>query len=212
MPNRICGIYALTPDGEDDAALLRMCDDAMDGGIRLLQYRNRGGDADCRRRQARQLAAMCRRRRITFIVNNDVALAAEVAADGVHLGGGDMPIRRARDILGERALIGATCRAAVGLAEEAVAAGADYVAFGAVYPSPSKADTTPCSLDVVQAGKQRISAPLVAIGGITAATVGDVVAAGADAVAVISGLFGEADRRAAARRLCAAFDAAKAAK
>ena len=147
-----------------------------------------------------------RKRRVPLIVNDDIVLARDVGADGVHLGREDGAVSEARRILGRDALVGVSCYASLERAENAAAAGADYVAFGAFFPSSTKPGATPVSMAVPMMARTRIDLPIVAIGGITPDNGSKLLASGVDMLAVIHGLFGQDDVRAAARRYAALFD------
>lgn len=184
----IRGLYAITPDTDDSELLIEQVSAALDGGARILQYRNKGSDAVRRLWQANILKSLAQSRGAIFIVNDDVALAEAIRADGVHLGRDDDAIAAARARLGEAAIIGASCYNSLELARSAVAAGASYVAFGAVFASGTKPGAVHAPLSLF-ADAAKLGVPRVAIGGITADNAGQVVAAGADAIAVIGGLF-----------------------
>ncbi|MEQ6289936.1 thiamine phosphate synthase [Vogesella sp. GCM10023246] len=204
MPN-VSGLYAITPDTDNSEQLIEQVSAALDGGARVLQYRNKGSDTVRRLWQANILASLARSRHALFIVNDDIELAQAVKADGVHVGRDDAAIAAARAALGPAALIGASCYNDIALARAAVAAGANYVAFGAVFPSATKPQAVAAPLALF-AQSIDLGVPRVAIGGITTANAGQVVAAGADAIAVIGGLFdgdGIAER---AATLAALFD------
>lgn len=195
----IRGLYAITPDTDNSEQLIEQVSAALDGGARILQYRNKGSDAVRRLWQANILKSLAQSRGAIFIVNDDVALAEAIRADGVHLGRDDDAIAAARARLGEAAIIGASCYNCLDLARSAVAAGASYVAFGAVFASGTKPGAVHAPLSLF-ADAAKLGVPRVAIGGITADNAGQVVAAGADAIAVIGGLFdgdGIAERAAA---------------
>lgn len=195
----IRGLYAITPDTDNSEQLIEQVSAALDGGARILQYRNKGSDAVRRLWQANILKSLAQSRGAIFIVNDDVALAEAIRADGVHLGRDDDAIAAARARLGEAAIIGASCYNSLELARSAVAAGASYVAFGAVFASGTKPGAVHAPLSLF-ADAAKLGVPRVAIGGITADNAGQVVAAGADAIAVIGGLFdgdGIAERAAA---------------
>jgi len=195
----IRGLYAITPDTDNSEQLIEQVSAALDGGARILQYRNKGSDAVRRLWQANILKSLAQSRGAIFIVNDDVALAEAIRADGVHLGRDDDAIAAARARLGEAAIIGASCYNSLDLARSAVAAGASYVAFGAVFASGTKPGAVHAPLSLF-ADAAKLGVPRVAIGGITADNAGQVVAAGADAIAVIGGLFdgdGIAERAAA---------------
>ena len=184
----IHGLYAITPDTDNSEQLIEQVSAALDGGARILQYRNKGSDAVRRLWQANILKSLAQSRGAIFIVNDDVALAEAIRADGVHLGRDDDAIAAARARLGEAAIIGASCYNSLELARSAVAAGASYVAFGAVFASGTKPGAVHAPLSLF-ADAAKLGVPRVAIGGITADNAGQVVAAGADAIAVIGGLF-----------------------
>ena len=194
------GLYAITAERyPHDDRLLAEADAVLAGGARMLQFRDTSGDPAWRDDVARALLARCRQARVPMIVNNDVALARAIGADGVHLGRTDEDLVAARLALGDRAIIGASCYADLGRARAAAAAGATYLAFGSVYPSGSKPAATPCPLEVFAAARP-LGLPLVAIGGITAENGGAVLDAGADLLAVIGALFDADDPGATARR------------
>lgn len=192
------GLYAVTPDSADTAALCAMANAALRGGAVLLQYRNKSADATLRREQARALLPICRRHGVALLVNDEPALAAEVGADGVHLGRNDGSPAEARDLLGPDAIIGVSCYDDLGLAERAARDGASYVAFGAFFPSPTKPGAVRADIGLL-AATARIGLPRVAIGGIRADNALALIDAGADLLAVITGVFDAPDIEAAAR-------------
>ena len=196
------GLYAITPDVASTAVLERMVAQALEGGVAVLQYRNKLADAALRREQAEALLRLARARHVPLIVNDDVALAAAIDADGAHVGRDDGDVAAARRALpGKR--LGASCYASLEAAEAAVAAGADHVAFGSVFASGTKPGAGRAALDLFSRAR-RLGVPLVAIGGITVENAPQVISSGADCVAVISDLFGASEitvRAAAYRRL-----------
>ncbi|UTH75791.1 thiamine phosphate synthase [Chromobacterium sp. IIBBL 290-4] len=204
MPPRVEGLYAITPDGWDSARLFDAVAAVLKGGARVLQYRDKSGDPTRRLEQASTLRQLCADAGALFIVNDDVRLAIATGADGVHLGRDDGDIAAARAALGPDAVIGASCYNRLDLAEKAIAAGAGYVAFGAVFPSPTKPGAVAAPLSLFRDAAS-LGAPTVAIGGITAANAGQVAAAGASAIAVIGGLFEQDAPEQAAAALAAAF-------
>jgi thiamine-phosphate pyrophosphorylase len=205
--SRIAGLYAVTPDSTDSGVLVRKVTAALAGGAAIVQYRNKAADAVTRLREARALAALPAMRCALFIVNDDVGIAAAVDADGVHLGEDDPPLAAAREALGRDRLIGVSCYGDLERARIAVAQGADYVAFGSFYASPTKPSARRASVDTLQRARE-LGVPVVAIGGITAANAGALIDAGADAVAVIADIFAhddEADVTRAAAAIAALF-------
>ena len=197
----IKGLYAITPDEADTVELLRKVRLALLGGARVLQYRNKAADAALRLEQARALRELTHQFSVSLIVNDDAMLAQQVDADGVHLGGEDGSVAAARAVLGSAKLIGVSCYNRMALAHEAARQGADYVAFGSFFASPVKPGAVAASLDLLRQARREIALPLVAIGGITVHNGVQLLEAGADALAVISAVFGAADIRDAARQL-----------
>lgn len=198
------GLYAVTPDTLDDAWLAERVEQALRGGARAVQYRSKSADAQLRRRQAQRLQRACRATGALFIVNDDVDLALELEADGVHLGRDDLSVAAARARLGRGSLIGASCYDDQARAERALQAGADYLAFGSFFASTVKPNAAHASLELLrQARRWRL--PLVAIGGIDPDNATRVIEAGADAVAVITALFDVPDTFAAARAFSRLF-------
>jgi len=197
------GLYLITPEEPDTARLLARVATVLPQAT-WLQYRQKDADAGRRLAQATALQALCVDAGVPLIVNDDVALAAAVGAAGVHLGEDDGDIAAARALLGPEAIVGASCYDEHALAERAVAAGASYVAFGAFFPTTSKV-TTRRATPALLADAAALGVPRVAIGGITPDNMGPLVAAGADLVAVIGGVFEAADPVAAAKAYAAAF-------
>jgi len=196
------GLYAITDGPRAD--LIEVCAAAIAGGAAMLQYRDKTRDDVRRREEAGALATLCASNGIPLIINDDVALAATVGAAGVHLGEDDADIASARAQLGPRAIIGVSCYDSIERASE-LAAGADYLAFGAFFASPTKPGARVATPQLLRDAKV-LNRPLVAIGGITAANGAALIDAGADFLAVISGIFGETDVHAAARRIAALFE------
>ncbi|WP_338620051.1 thiamine phosphate synthase [Paludibacterium sp. THUN1379] len=202
--NKIRGLYAITPEIADDNLLVEQVRQVLLGGAGMVQYRSKSSDNAMKYRQGKQLQQLCREHDALFIINDDLDLTIKLNADGVHLGQEDMTIRQARVALGPRCIIGASCYNNLETARLAQQAGADYLAFGAVFPSGSKPRAVHAPLDLFAAARV-LERPLVAIGGIHADNAHTVLQAGADAVAVIQGLFGTPDPRQAAKTLAALF-------
>lgn len=193
------GLYVVTPDCLDSALLVDRLEHLLVGAPVLVQYRNKTADPDLRRVQARLLAELCQRAGVPFVVNDSVALALEVGADGVHLGRDDGDVAHARATLGADRILGVSCYDDWSRAETAIAAGADYVAFGAMYPSPTKPAAVRAPIELLRQARSR-NVRCAAIGGITLDNAPALVAAGADFLAVVSDVFDAPDpaRRAAA--------------
>lgn len=201
----IHGLYAITPDETDTAELLRKVRLALQGGVQVLQYRNKSADAALRKLQAQDLRQLTREFASTFIVNDDARLAAEVDADGVHLGGEDGSVAAARVLLGGTGIIGVSCYNRAPLALEATKQGADYVAFGAFFPSSVKPAAVKADVLLLSSVRAELNVPIVAIGGITAQNGTALIEAGADALAVITALWDAADIEQAAREFSNLF-------
>ncbi len=200
----IKGLYAVTPDLADTAALVAKVDAVLGAGVRLLQYRNKTADAPTRRAQALALGELCRRHAATLIVNDDVALAAAIDADGVHLGDDDAQVAAARAQLGRDKIIGVSCYDSLERARAAAAQGADYIAFGSFFASSVKPAAVRAPLSLLPTARV-FKLPVVAIGGITLDNARVLIEAGADAIAVISALFAARDPAFAASQFCQLF-------
>ena len=218
------GLYAITPQHPGEGppgypehegqappdTFMRQVELAIAGGARVIQYRDKSSDLtrDWNRRlgQAQALRDLCRATGVALIVNDDIGLAAAVCADGVHLGRDDPALADARRLLGDTAIIGVSCYNRLDLAEEAQAAGADYVAFGSFFASSTKPLAVRADLGLLRLARRRIHLPLVAIGGITPENGAALIAAGADLLAVVSGVFAGPDPKAAAQRYARLFD------
>lgn len=204
--SNLAGLYALTPEIADTAALTARTELALSGGASAIQYRNKAASAELKLQQAVALRALCSARGAIFIVNDDVELARSVGADGVHLGRDDASIAAARARLEPAAIVGVSCYDELERAEAAIAAGGDYIAFGSFYPSRVKPNAVRPSPRLIAEAKARWpQVSVVAIGGITAANAAPLIAAGADALAVISALYDAPDIALAARELVACF-------
>lgn len=201
---QIRGLYVIIDPGacagRSAAEVARM---ALDGGAQVVQWRDKRRDKGDQLDDARAIRALCRTHGATFIVNDHADLALAVGADGVHVGQHDLPLGAVRPIVGSM-MIGVSTNT-VGEARRAEAAGADYVAVGAIFPTRSKDLTRAASLERLREVRGAVRIPVVAIGGIGASNISDVVAAGADAAAVISAVCGAASPERAARELTAAF-------
>ena len=200
------GIYAITPETADTEKLLAQVEAALLGGVAAVQYRDKSDDVARRHEQASELVALCRRFKVPLIVNDDLRLADLCDADGVHLGREDGSLREARIILGKNKFVGASCYQSLDLALAAQAAGADYVAFGSFFPSPTKPAAGRADTALLRAAASVIHVPLVAIGGITLENAPQLLDAEADSLAVLSALFDAPDIRAAARALNQLFE------
>ena len=199
-------LYAVTPDEPDTSKLVARVNAALEGGTRLLQYRNKAASHELKLDQARALRTLCSARGCALIVNDAVEVALAVGADGVHLGAGDARIADARERVGTGMLIGVSCYNDLQTAVMAEAAGADYVAFGSFFPSSVKREAVHAPLELLSQAKRAIGLPIVAIGGITLENAPRLLTAGADAVAVITAVFCALDVQAASRAFGELFE------
>jgi thiamine-phosphate pyrophosphorylase len=195
-----CGLYLVTPDWEDTPRLLAATRAAVQGGAICVQYRRKAGTSSQRMEQALSLSVMLKQSGVTFIVNDDAALAAAVAADGVHVGREDGDVAELRKKYGEEFIIGVSCYNDFGRAQKAAAEGATYIAFGAMFASPTKPEAVAAPLTMVRRAKSELQLPVVCIGGITADNALPLVEAGADLLAVITDVYAAEDPCAQAAR------------
>ncbi len=198
----IKGVYLITDHAD---RLAERVSEAISGGVNVLQYRNKMGDAAVKFAEAMELKSICAKAGVTFIINDDLELAREIDADGLHLGQGDGDPAEARRLLGPRKIIGVSTHNM----EEALgaeAAGADYIGFGAMYPTASKDIEHIPGPEMLAGIKERIKIPVVAIGGISRHNGGRVIDNGADAIAVISGILGSRTPGVAAAELSLLFN------
>lgn len=191
MKPRLQGLYGITdatlmPDTE---ALLNQVELSLQGGARVIQYRDKSTDKKKRLQQAQALQQLCQTYQTPLLINDDIELAAAVNAAGVHLGQSDGEAQAARKTLGPDAIIGITCHDSLELARTAVSAGADYVAFGAFFPSKTKPNAKPAPLSLLTQAREQLKLPIVAIGGITVDNAQQLIDAGADMIAVIHALY-----------------------
>lgn len=201
----ISGLYLIT-DHDRDGRLLQRVQQALAGGVRVLQYRDKQSDTATKLATARTLARMCKSAGVSFLINDDPQLALESGADGVHLGQGDMCLAEARALLGFDRIIGVSTRTPE-LARLAEAGGADYIGVGALYPTATKDEAVHIGLERFQEIRAAVKLPIVAIGGISLAGAPPVIAAGAEAVAVISAVMADPNPTLAARELALLFNA-----
>ncbi len=203
---RLQGLYILTDKNltppED---LLQAVEQAIAGGCRIVQYRDKDSNKTSRAQQATELKTLCQRSNTLLIINDDVALARQVNADGVHLGKHDASLQQAREQLGESAIIGVSCYNNIELALKAEKAGADYVAFGSFFQSDIKPEAVRAEIDLLHSAKKQLDIPVVAIGGINQHNAADLISAGADMLAVISAVFAQTDIQASSRQLSDLF-------
>ena len=204
---RLQGLYGIT-DARDTRPeqLIHKVSQALRGGTRIIQYRDKGTDHARRYDTAQQLRLLTRQHNAMLIINDDIELARQVTADGVHLGQDDTHYDIARRILGNEAIIGVSCYNRFDLAQQAEQRGADYVAFGRFFPSRTKPDAVQADINLLQRANRELSIPIAAIGGITAENGLPLIKAGARMLAVVNALFDTNDSEAAARDLQSLFN------
>lgn len=192
--NKLQGLYAITDDKliapDQFSTTIKKI---LQGGASIIQYRDKSNNKNLRVTQANELRLLCNQYNALFIINDDITLAKKVGADGVHLGKNDNSVSYARNELGKKAIIGVSCYNRLELAQQAENEGADYVAFGAFFPSTIKPEACVANIELLIQAKQQLSIPVCAIGGITIDNVTSLIDAGADMTAVISGLLTQSD-------------------
>lgn len=193
------GLYAITDSQLLAGKLLTYVEAALDGGLTLLQYRDKSSDDARRLREAEALHDLCARYNTQLIINDDAELAARLGV-GVHLGQTDGPLTPARALLGPKAIIGSTCHSQIDLAKQAAKEGASYVAFGRFFNSSTKPGAPTATLDVLDQARSQLKLPICVIGGLTLENASPLVAHGADLLAVVHGLFGADSTREVTRR------------
>ncbi len=199
--HKLTGLYAITDAAQNDPQqLVADVEQALLGGARIIQYRDKITQHDQRCDTARRLRKLTRQHNALFIINDDTALASDSHADGVHLGRDDLPISAARAQLGPAAIIGISCYNDFSLAKQATGNGADYIAFGRFFPSRTKPDAIQASIETLQKAKRELDIPVAAIGGITTENAATLINAGADMLAIVSDIFSQADIKATALR------------
>ena len=196
------GLCAVTVDDPLLPRLSALVQAALDGGAPFVQYRNKAAPRPLRRAQAAEMLRICHAAGAKLIINDDVWLAVEIGADGAHLGRDDAPggsLAAARDALGPKRILGVSCYNELARGEEAAAAGADYLAFGSMFPSRTKPAAVRAPLELLGEARRRFGLPVAAIGGITLDNAPQAIAAGADMLAVVSDLFDAMDIKARAQ-------------
>ena len=202
MQNRLSGLYGITDQQlmPDLTSMLKQVEKSLKGGAKIIQYRDKSSDLKKRVEQASALNTLCKQHKAILLINDDAGLAAGIGAAGVHLGQSDGAVTEAREMLGPDAIIGVTCHDSIQLAEKAATEGADYVAFGAFFPSKTKPDAKPAPMSLLQEAKQKVQLPIVAIGGISVDNADQIISAGADMVAVIHALYTQGNITATAKQ------------
>ncbi len=204
------GPYAIT--NHQDLGIKQLLEDVektLQGGAKLIQYRDKSGDQEKRLKEAKALLDLCQKYTVPLIINDDIELAATIGAPGVHLGKEDNDLNRARLRLGKEAIIGISCYNSLEQAIAAEKGGASYVAFGRFFSSLNKPEAIQAHPTLLQEAKQKLSLPVVAIGGITPENGDALVNAGADMLAIIQGIFGQDDIIAATKQFSPLFNSSE---
>jgi thiamine-phosphate pyrophosphorylase len=205
-PYSLSGLYVITDTSlQAPKKLGSHVEQALQGGAKLVQYRDKSGDRTLQLKQSKQLAQLCKQYNVPLIINDNIDLAVEVGAAGVHLGRDDCNLSDARKQLGKQAIIGVSCYNEWQRALTAIENGADYIAFGRFFESKTKPDATPASKKLLQRAKLELQIPVVAIGGITPDNAASLINAGANMLAVIRGVFTEPDIKTVAQQYAALF-------
>ena len=209
LMNKLKGLYAITDPKLMNTDLISKTEQAILGGINILQYRNKTAPLDQQEQEAQKIAILCKKNNVLFLINDNVELALKVNADGVHIGQSDTELQQARKVLGENKVIGVTCHNKIELAQIAQQQGANYVAFGRFFNSETKPSAPPAELSLISEAKKSISIPIVAIGGITQETAPLLLKGGADMLAIIHAIFGQDDISNATRQFVEIIDSPK---
>ncbi|KOR28766.1 hypothetical protein TI03_03995 [Achromatium sp. WMS1] len=200
------GLYAITPDQPYlDSSLITQVEQAIRGGAKLLQYRNKNANKANRLTIAKKLFSICQTYNIPLIINDDLELTQTIGAAGIHLGKNDVDLALARQKLGTQAIIGASCYNSLDLAISAQQAGANYVAFGSFFPSTTKPLATLAQPDLLKQAKARLYIPIVAIGGINHNNGAKLISQGADMLAMVGGIFATKDAETNAQLIAKLF-------
>jgi thiamine-phosphate pyrophosphorylase len=200
---KLKGLYVITDPKLRGTDLISKTEQAILGGINILQYRNKTASLEQQEKEAFELAQLCKKNNVLFLINDNIELALKVNADGVHLGQKDAPLQQARKQLG------VTCNNKIKLAIEAQKNGADYVAFGRFFNSKTKPSAPPAELSLISEAKKSISIPIAVIGGITQESAPLLLKEGVDMLAVIHGIFGQDDILSATRQFGEIIDSPK---
>jgi thiamine-phosphate pyrophosphorylase len=203
---RLRGLYAITDHDLLGNNLINAVREVLQAGGRIIQYRDKTSDTIRRKREALALRELCDQFDALLIINDDIELAHQIDAHGVHVGKLDASLTQARHLLGPDSIIGVSCYNSLQLGEQACQEGADYVAFGSVFPSSTKPDAVKADLDLFRQAKASLPIPIAGIGGITPENAPELVATGCDMIAVIHSLFGQNRIQSVTRTFCKMFD------
>ncbi len=200
------GLYGITPNNLSNEILIERIELALLHGLKILQYRNKGKDVRNQVKQASAIKILCQKYNVPLIINDNVDIALEVNAEGLHIGKDDVSLNIAREKLGDDVLIGVSCYGNLKLAEESIKLGADYVAFGSFFKSLTKPDAPTIDENILQMAREKLRCPIVAIGGITPENGLKLVKNGADMLAVINTLFSTHSYKEGAKKMAQLFE------
>ena len=199
------GLYIITDPLLCGDTIIKKVEQAIQGGAQVIQYRNKTADAKTQTSEASALKKLCHQYQRCFLINDNIELALQVNADGVHLGQTDSALSDARKQLGNKKIIGITCHSDISAAIKAEQQSADYVAFGRFFPSQTKPSAPPANLDILQQAQSQLNIPVVAIGGINTENANTLIDAGANMIAVIHAIFSAHDIKKTAQSLAEKF-------
>lgn len=189
MSNMLKGLYVITDEHlTPDETVHAYIEEALKAGANIVQYRNKTKSDDEVEEVCRALQAMCAQYHVPFIIDDRPHLATKIHADGLHIGKDDMPIQEAREIF-PKGIIGVSCYGSIRKAREAQAEGADYVAFGSFFASPTKPHSGIISMNVLHKAKEALDIPVCAIGGISQINIGEIASTQTDMISVVSAVF-----------------------
>lgn len=201
MTKKLSGLYVITnEDLMPETAFIGMAEAAITSGASVLQYRDKSSDKSKRLYQAKSLKILCDKHHVCFIINDDIELAKQVDADGIHIGKNDLPISETRKLIGSNKIIGVSCYNQKTLAIDAIRNGADYIAFGSFFGSSIKPDAPHATTELIHSLKLMHNTPICCIGGITLENQSPLLEAGTDMLAIISDIFSQPDNEKIALR------------
>ena len=199
---QLAGLYIITDEHLiTEENFIQNIEHALQGGASIVQYRDKSDDREKQRRQAQALRTLCNQHEKILIINDDIELAIETNADGVHIGRNDASLSDVRKQLGNDKIIGVSCYNDFSLALAAQQQGANYVAFGSFYLSSIKPEAKKANIELLQKARNQLHIPVCAIGGITSKNAAPLISAGADMLAVISDIFSHADTKTASNNI-----------
>lgn len=191
MPNKLSGIYAITDEVlTPKETVVSQVQRALENGARIIQFRDKHSSDEEVEDICKQMQALCTKSDATFIIDDRAALVKKIGADGLHIGKDDIPLSQAREIVGDNRIIGVSCYGSIHKARKAQESGADYVAFGSVFASPTKPHSNVIDLEVIKEAKEQLEVPVCVIGGIYSENIAKLMPYKPDMISMVSGVFG----------------------